>query len=157
MSQKGHDKIKGRVCDVIENVPPFFFFWNNLLSGLRGSTGSPSCHVKYSTGLRLEYNCATVSIIPFQILHFFEVFSLSSRVHKPDRDRPHSDSKIQQSDSPDHVIRLFQERENEFKDCRDRNWKLINVLKPARTPDYRWRGQMTVRTDFVKNLGLCLM
>jgi hypothetical protein len=39
--------------------------------------------------------------------------------------------KIQQSDSPDHVIRLFQEREDEFKEFRDRNRKLINLLKPA--------------------------
>jgi fungal STAND N-terminal Goodbye domain len=39
--------------------------------------------------------------------------------------------RIQQSDSPDHVMGLFQEREKEFKEYRDRNRKLINVLKPA--------------------------
>jgi fungal STAND N-terminal Goodbye domain len=39
--------------------------------------------------------------------------------------------RIQQSDSPGHVMELFQEREKEFNEYRDRNRKLINLLKPA--------------------------
>jgi fungal STAND N-terminal Goodbye domain len=39
--------------------------------------------------------------------------------------------RIQQSDSPDHVMKLFQEREKEFKEYRNQNRKLINLLKPA--------------------------
>lgn len=39
--------------------------------------------------------------------------------------------KIQQSDSPDHVVALFQEREKEFTDYRNRNRNLINFIKPT--------------------------
>jgi hypothetical protein len=39
--------------------------------------------------------------------------------------------KIQHSDSPDGVIGLFQERENEFKEYRDGNRNMINCLKPV--------------------------
>ena len=34
-------------------------------------------------------------------------------------------------DSPDAVLRIFQERENAFKNYRDRNRTLINSLRPA--------------------------
>jgi fungal STAND N-terminal Goodbye domain len=39
--------------------------------------------------------------------------------------------KIQHSDSPESVLELFQERAKEFKEYRDGNRKLIDVLKPA--------------------------
>ena len=39
--------------------------------------------------------------------------------------------KIQHSDSPEVVLELFQERANEFKEYRNRNRKLINILKPV--------------------------
>jgi fungal STAND N-terminal Goodbye domain len=39
--------------------------------------------------------------------------------------------KFRHSDSPDAVINLFKERETEFKEYRDRNRKLINLLKPT--------------------------
>jgi fungal STAND N-terminal Goodbye domain len=39
--------------------------------------------------------------------------------------------KFQHSDSPDHVLGLFQERAKEFKEYRDGNRELINFLKPA--------------------------
>jgi hypothetical protein len=42
-----------------------------------------------------------------------------------------SADKIQLSDSPDDLVKLFKEREEEFKSYRDGNRKLINFLKPA--------------------------
>ena len=39
--------------------------------------------------------------------------------------------KLQHIDSSDGVLKLFQEREKEFKEYRDRNRKLINLLKPT--------------------------
>jgi fungal STAND N-terminal Goodbye domain len=39
--------------------------------------------------------------------------------------------KLQHSDSPDGVLKLFQERETEFEEYRDRNRKFINLLKPT--------------------------
>jgi fungal STAND N-terminal Goodbye domain len=39
--------------------------------------------------------------------------------------------KIQHPDSPESILELFQERVKEFKEYRDGNRKLINVLKPA--------------------------
>ena len=39
--------------------------------------------------------------------------------------------KIQHFDSPESVLELFQERAKEFKEYRDGNRKLIDVLKPA--------------------------
>jgi fungal STAND N-terminal Goodbye domain len=38
---------------------------------------------------------------------------------------------MQHSDSPESVLELFQERAKEFKEYRDGNRKLINVLKPT--------------------------
>jgi fungal STAND N-terminal Goodbye domain len=42
-----------------------------------------------------------------------------------------SSHKIHQSDSPDDILALFQQREKEFKEYRDGNRKLINCLKPV--------------------------
>jgi fungal STAND N-terminal Goodbye domain len=39
--------------------------------------------------------------------------------------------KLQHIDSSDGVLKLFQEREREFKEYRDRNRKMINLLKPT--------------------------
>jgi fungal STAND N-terminal Goodbye domain len=39
--------------------------------------------------------------------------------------------KLQHTDSSDGVLKLFQEREKEFKEYRDRNRKFINLLKPT--------------------------
>jgi hypothetical protein len=42
-----------------------------------------------------------------------------------------SADKIQHSDSPDGILKLFKEREEEFKNYRDGNRKLVDFLKPA--------------------------
>jgi fungal STAND N-terminal Goodbye domain len=39
--------------------------------------------------------------------------------------------KLQHSDSPEVVLKLFQEREREFKEYRDRNRKWMSLLKPT--------------------------
>jgi fungal STAND N-terminal Goodbye domain len=39
--------------------------------------------------------------------------------------------KLQHTDSSDGVLKLLQEREREFKEYRNRNRKLINMLKPT--------------------------
>ena len=71
-----------------------------------------------------------------------------------DLTRNPSADKIQPSDSPDGVLKLFKEREKEFKDYRDRNRKFINFLKPAVQVLHALSGTLGEAISLVSRMAL---
>jgi hypothetical protein len=60
--------------------------------------------------------------------------------------------KLQQSNTPDAIIKLFQEREKAFKEYCDGNQRLINCLSPTVRVLYAFSGHLSETVSLVSHL-----
>ena len=63
--------------------------------------------------------------------------------------------KLELSNSPQAIIDLLEEREEAFKEYRDRNRRLISCIRPAVEVLYAFSGTLGGVVDLVSNTGTC--
>ena len=64
--------------------------------------------------------------------------------------------KLQRSNTPDAILRLFQEREEAFKEYCDKNRRLINCLGPAVRVLHAFSGFLGEAVNLVRHLHICV-